>query len=40
MPLEEALAAYGHVHALGDQVLLGMSAVYEAMPAAVVAEAR
>jgi excisionase family DNA binding protein len=40
MPLEEALVAYGHVHALGDQVLLGMTAMYEAMPAAVGAESR
>lgn len=40
MPLDEALAAYGQVHALGDQVLLGMSAVYEALPAAVAAESR
>jgi excisionase family DNA binding protein len=29
MPLEEALAAAGQVHALGDQVLLGMTAAYE-----------
>jgi excisionase family DNA binding protein len=28
MPLEEALAASGQVHALGDQVLLGMTAAY------------
>jgi len=40
MPLDEALEAYGQVHALGDQVLLGMSAVYEALPAAVGAENR
>lgn len=40
MPLDEALAAYGQVHALGDQVLLGMTAAYEALPAAVGAEAR
>jgi hypothetical protein len=40
MPLDEALAAYGQVHALGDQVLLGMTAVYEALPAAVGAENR
>lgn len=33
LPLDEALAAYGQVHALGDQVLLGMTAAYEAMPA-------
>jgi excisionase family DNA binding protein len=30
LPLEEALAASGQVHALGDQVLLGMTAAYEA----------
>ncbi len=29
MPLDEALAAAGQVHALGDQVLLGMTAAYE-----------
>jgi excisionase family DNA binding protein len=29
MPLDEALAASGQVHALGDQVLLGMTAAYE-----------
>ena len=29
LPLDEALAASGQVHALGDQVLLGMAAVYE-----------
>ena len=29
MPVEEALAASGQVHALGDQVLLGMTAAYE-----------
>jgi hypothetical protein len=40
MPLDEALAAYGQVHALGDQVLLGMIAVYEALPAAAGAENR
>jgi excisionase family DNA binding protein len=40
MPLDEALSAYGQVHALGDQVLLGMTAVYEALPAAVGAENR
>jgi hypothetical protein len=34
LPIDEALAAYGHVHALGDQVLLGITAAYEAMPAA------
>jgi excisionase family DNA binding protein len=33
MPLDEALAAYGQVHALGDQVLLGMTAAYEAFAA-------
>jgi hypothetical protein len=33
LPLDEALATYGQVHALGDQVLLGMTAAYEAMPA-------
>jgi excisionase family DNA binding protein len=32
MPLEEALAASGQVHALGDQVLLGMTAAYEMLP--------
>ena len=31
MPLDEALAASGQVHALGDQVLLGMTAVYESL---------
>jgi excisionase family DNA binding protein len=30
LPLEEALVASGQVHALGDQVLLGMTAAYEA----------
>ena len=40
VPLDEALAAYGQVHALGDQVLLGMTAAYEALPAAVGAESR
>jgi hypothetical protein len=30
LPLEEALIASGQVHALGDQVLLGMTAAYEA----------
>jgi len=29
-PMEEALDAYGQVHALGDQVLLGISAAYQA----------
>jgi hypothetical protein len=40
MPLDDALTAYGHVHALGDQVLLGMTAAYEAVPAAVGADSR
>jgi hypothetical protein len=40
MPLDEALAAYGQVHALGDQVLLGMTAVYKMLPAAAGAENR
>jgi excisionase family DNA binding protein len=31
LPIEEALSASGQVHALGDQVLLGMTAVYEAV---------
>jgi excisionase family DNA binding protein len=30
LPLEDALAAYGNVHTLGDQVLLGMASAYEA----------
>jgi excisionase family DNA binding protein len=30
LPLEEALEAIAQVHALGDQVLLGMAAAYEA----------
>jgi excisionase family DNA binding protein len=30
LPLDEALAAIGQVHALGDQVLLGLAAAYEA----------
>jgi excisionase family DNA binding protein len=30
LPLEEALAAYGQVHTLGDQVLLGLTAAYQA----------
>ena len=30
LPLEDALAAYGQVHALGDQVLMGIVAAYEA----------
>ncbi len=34
LPSEEALDACGHVHALGDQVLLGMTAAYEAAAAA------
>jgi hypothetical protein len=38
LPMDEALAAYGHVHALGDQVLLGITAAYEAIPAAAGAE--
>jgi excisionase family DNA binding protein len=29
LPLDEALAAIGQVHALGDQVLLGLAAAYE-----------
>ncbi len=33
LPVEEALSALGHVHALGDQVLLGMTAAYEALSA-------
>lgn len=33
LPVEEALSASGHVHALGDQVLLGMTAAYEALSA-------
>lgn len=42
IPQEEALAAYGQVHALGDQVLLGIASAYERLPAAaaVGAEAR
>lgn len=35
MPLDEALAAYGQVHALGDQVLLGLASAYEGLPTAV-----
>lgn len=31
MPVEEALAASGHVRALGDQVLLGITAAYESL---------
>ena len=38
MPLDEALAAYGQVHALGDQVLLGIASAYESLPAAAGAE--
>jgi hypothetical protein len=38
MPLDEALAAYGQVHALGDQVLLGLASAYESLPAAAGAE--
>ena len=34
LPAEEALDACGHVHALGDQVLLGIAAAYEAGVAA------
>ncbi|HLF78980.1 MAG TPA: helix-turn-helix domain-containing protein [Dehalococcoidia bacterium] len=30
LPMEEALEAIGQVHALGDQVLLGMASAYEA----------
>ncbi len=30
LPVEEALEAMGQVHALGDQVLLGMASAYEA----------
>ncbi len=40
MPLDDALAAYGQVHALGDQVLLGISAVYEGVLEVAGAEAR
>jgi len=40
MPLDEALAAYGQVHALGDQVLLGLASAYEALPTAAGAESR
>jgi excisionase family DNA binding protein len=35
MPLDEALVAYGQVHALGDQVLLGIASAYESLPAVV-----
>jgi hypothetical protein len=31
LPLDEALAASGQVHALGDQVLLGLTAAYESV---------
>ena len=31
LPVEEALAASGQVHALGDQVLLGITAAYESL---------
>lgn len=34
LPMEEALDACGQVHALGDQVLLGIAAAYEAEVAA------
>lgn len=40
LPMDEALAAYGQVHALGDQVLLGMTSAYEAQPAAASGENR
>jgi hypothetical protein len=40
LPLDDALAAYGQVHALGDQVLLGISSVYEATPVMAGAENR
>jgi excisionase family DNA binding protein len=40
LPLDDALAAYGQVHALGDQVLLGLSSAYEALPVAAGAESR
>jgi excisionase family DNA binding protein len=33
LPMEEALAACGQVHALGDQVLMGIVAAYEAASA-------
>jgi excisionase family DNA binding protein len=33
LPMEEALAAYSQVHALGDQVLMGIVAAYEAASA-------
>ena len=35
IPLDDALAAYGQVHALGDQVLLGLASAYEELPAVV-----
>ena len=31
LPMEEALEAVGHVHALGDQVLLGMANAFGAI---------
>jgi excisionase family DNA binding protein len=34
LPIDEALDACGHVHALGDQVLLGIAAAYESVAAA------
>ena len=40
IPQEEALAAYGQVHALGDQVLLGIASAYERVPAAIGAAPR
>jgi excisionase family DNA binding protein len=33
LPMEEALEAVGHVHGLGDQVLLGIAHAYEAFSA-------
>jgi hypothetical protein len=33
LPMEEALTAYSQVHALGDQVLMGIVAAYEAASA-------
>ena len=38
MPLDDALAAYGQVHALGDQVLLGIASAYEAPQAEMLAD--
>lgn len=32
LPLDDALVAYGQVHTLGDQVLLGLSSAYESTP--------